>query len=248
MFKQFFAIISTAILLLTLGILFYPFLNFKESISSEKNPKTEYVINIYNPFKPRVSEIVTLNEDNAYWVIVTDYQRTGLFSFTRLNSIDGKEKPIDLSQVDAKISNKSLEEIKQIAAKQDLSQKEYVVEKSSEEKAYDLELQKPVECQSAIRVQTKYKESDLSFLYLNMPYLELDNNIKNIKFAGEGKYTEAGKYFLVIDINSDKILKYNLYFGSISPAIDENIKLTKVTKVYSDCREEEILLSDKPNV
>ena len=230
-------LIATPILaIVALGFLFYPLLNPESSVK-ESQPNIEYVVNWWNPIKPKITSITKLNDNEGYWVIISDYWRTGINEFTYAGEVNGKPKSENFGQIDAKIQGKSLEEVKSIVNKQDLSKTKYTPEKSSVETAYIEELKKPVECQRAIRVENIYNEIDLK-IYKNMKYSELSN------FSGEGKFDDKNNYFLVINLENN--IKYNLYFGKISPAIDNSIELTKVTKVYADCSEIEIPLPDKP--
>jgi hypothetical protein len=232
-----------AIITVIFIIMFYPLINLKNHISGDSNPKTEYVINIYNPLKPRVSEITKLSGDEGYLIIVTDYQRTGLFSFTRLNSIDGKPKANDFESVDAKISGKSLEETKQIALKQDLSKDPYVVEKSEIEKKYEIEKNKEIKCQQILDygVQSNLsKIADLDSLYKGMTFKEVRSVLKG---KGVGEVSDIYIYNLPID-NID-IIKVRLFFNTgvwQTKEEYENIKLDKVTKVDVNCQEKEIPL------
>jgi hypothetical protein len=230
-------IITTFTLISLTSLLFYPLFNFKNNLNKKSlQSEAEYVINIYNPFKPKVSEILKLSGNEGYWVTVIDYQRTGLFEFTRLTSVDGIEKPFDIGQIDAKIDGKTLDEVKQIANKQDLSKTQYTPEKNNREKEFEDEQKKPVECQRALRIENSYEQSQLN-LYKNMKYSELSD------FAGEGRFDNDNNYFLIINLKNNE--KYNLYFGKISPAVDDSIELSKVTKVYADCREEKISLPEE---
>lgn len=153
---------STSTMIIAGALLFYPLFNFKSFIKGDKNPNSVFVINSYNPFKPKVSEIVKLNDENAYFVTVTDYERTGLFEFTWLNSLDGKNKPIDFNGVDAKIPNKSLEGVKDIATKQDLSNGTYSPEKSEYQKIEELEQKKPAKCQAVFQYQDQINDRPVS--------------------------------------------------------------------------------------
>ena len=233
-------LITIPLLLVSIIILYYPLFNLQSSVRA--NPQynqTTFVLNNYNPFQPRISAITKLSGNDGYWVIVSDYQRTGLFEYTYIGEVNGIKKPIDLGLVNATITNKTLEEVKQIVTKQDLSKTQYVPQKSDAVKEYEVEQTKAPECQRAIRVGTKYSEPSLSFLYKNLKYSELSS------FAGEGNFNKEKTYFLSINIESQNVIKYNLYFGKISPALDDSIELTRATKVYNDCREEEIILPEK---
>ena len=227
----------------SLYAIFLPFLNIRKAVGlDDPRYKTqEIVINSYNPLKPRIS-LITKVED-GYLITVEDYQRNGLDTFQATGTLNGQRKGEGFDQINSKITNKTLEETIKIVKEQDQSNTPFIQQKSDIEKEYIAEENKPVECRKPVRVDTSYSESDLIFLFKDMTY----NDSNLLKLEGETFRDDNKNYLLSININDSSIIKYNLYFGNRNPAIYNNseIKLQKLTKVYSDCREEEIPLPEK---
>ena len=230
----------TGLFLIITLIAYYPLFNIKNSIKSNGLAIEDYVVNTYNPFKPKITSIIKLSGNEGYWIIVSDYLRTGLFEYTYLGEVNGVKKVSDFGQVDAKITDKTLEEIKQIVSKQDLSKTQYVPEKSDAVKEYEVEQQKPVQCQRIIRPQISYSYDTLKNITKGISF---DSPIIG-QFSGEVQRSN-NTYYLSFGSKDENIIKYNFYFNQILPTYDKNTKIIKATKVYNDCREEEITLPEK---
>ena len=234
-------IITTTIIILIIVtlLIFYPLFNLKSSVKDTQS-NVDYVVNWYNPFKPKITSITKLSDEDGYWIIVSDYQRTGLFEYTYIGEVNGIKKPIDLGLVNATIANKTLEEVKQIVTKQDLSKTQYVPEKLDAVKEYEAEQQKAVQCQRIIRPQISYSYDSLKKITKGISF---DNPIIG-QFSGEVQRSN-NSYYLSFSSKDENIIKYNFYFNQTLPTYDENTKIIKATKVYNDCREEEIILPEK---
>jgi len=116
--------ISTVFLVTTLTILFIPLLITKPFVvierSQKTNPKTEYVITKFDLFKPKVTTLLPL-DDGTIYASVSDFERYNLIFFKDTGYNDGIKKPIDEGAVDARISNKSIEDVLKITRENDLS-------------------------------------------------------------------------------------------------------------------------------
>lgn len=245
MTKKLILLISPLLLvIISISILFYPLINLKSSVKTQPGYNTtDFVVNNWNPFKPRITTIIKLSGENGFLIEVSDFSRTGLFEFTSLNELDGEKKPIDFGRFNDKIMNKSVEEVKKIAQNQDLSQKPYQIEKTTVEIDYEKEKQKPVECQRVLQDQKSYSDSFLSKINKNTLLLDF---LKQRLITGEEFKNLDGIYFLSVNSNLNNIVKFNIYSSQKTYDQDPQVKISKVTKVYSDCREEEIPLSDAP--
>ena len=231
------------ILLIIIYLIFLPFLNIRKAIALD-DPRykgQEIVINSYNPIKPRIS-LITKVED-GFLITVEDYERNGLETFTPTGTVNGKQKGQGFNQFDSKVVGKSFEETIKIVQQNDQSNSPFTVEKTQTEKEYDLEEKKSVECRKPVRVERSYNSEFFSKIYKNMPYLEF---LKLRVVTGE-EYRNSDKvYFLSVKSNENNVIKYNIYSENKSYDEDENVKITKLTKVYNDCREEEVPLPEKP--
>jgi len=242
------AIIFIIILILIGGvifILFLPFLNIRKAVGlDDPRYKTqEIVINSYNPFKPRIS-LITKVED-GYLVTVEDYQRNGLDTFQATGTLNGQRKGEGFDQINSKITGKTLEEAIQIVKAKDQSINPFTEGKTQAQKDYEEEQKKPVECQKVVRDVKKYDNSFINKLYKGINYLDF---LKLRVVTGEEFRNNQGIYILSINSSEEGLIKYNIFTENKTYDENPNVKVTKVTKVYSDCREEEIPLSDKPNV
>lgn len=245
--KLLFPFIALALIILViLGVLYYPFIDFKSHVKD--NPKEQELVltNYLNPFKPKVSEILALKE-GGYWVTVVDYERTGLFEFKRGNTVNGTRKPTDLSQINAKIENKSIDEVKKIAQSQDLSIQEYAPDKSQAEKEYDKEQEKLPECQKLVEFPNMNRQvRDFDKLYKNITIQEYIKIIPDKGHAYQKK--DSLEFDVRIDDNDEKnIIKMRLIFnGSEEYKKDSDNytknNLIKLVKISSDCTIEEIPL------
>ena len=240
-------LITTPILaIVVLGLLFYPLFNPKSSVK-ESQPNIEYIVNWWNPIKPKITSITKLNDNEGYWVIVSDYWRTGINEFTYAGQVNGKPKPENFGQIDAKIQGKSLEEVKSIVNKQDLSKTKYVEEKSNSEKEYIEEKKKDSKCQRVLDYgeQKLNDEVFYNYIYKSMSYgdFQSKNNVKGLQEIRK----EMIYNIPVKPINN--LIKIRLTFSDGATFIDRenpNATLLTATKVYADCSEVEIPLPDKP--
>jgi hypothetical protein len=233
----------TVALLSTIGyLLFAPFINIRKSIGLDdpRYSSQEIVVNSYNPFTPRIS-LITQVED-GYLVTVEDYTRSGLQLFTSTGKVNDTIKGDGFDSINSKVTGKTLEETIEIVKQKDQSTNPFTPEISQLEKDYKEEQKKPVECQKVYLVSKEYDENELSFINKNTKYY--DEKLQ--KFEGEVFRNQQKIYFLSININSDKIIKYNVYFGEINPALDESVTVVKLEKVFSDCTTEEIPLPEAP--
>lgn len=229
------------VILLIIVILFYPFLNFKSFVKNNTAGQELVLTSYWNPFKPKVSEIIALKE-GGYWVTVIDYERVGLFEFKRGTTVNGQQKPIDLSQVDAKIEGKSLDQTKEIAKNQDLSKEPYLAEKSEYDKNQEIEMQKPLKCQAVYQYGDSNIVSninDIKKISKNQTFLEIK---KMIPKKGVG---DIGKTFVYnIKIKDDQnpvYIKARLEFENGVSFIDGdnlNAKIIALTLIKNDCSEE----------
>jgi hypothetical protein len=245
------ATLGISAILLIIALLYYPLLNPNQTFTKPEDKlylKAEYTIASYNPFYPRVSKILQLNE-GGYLINVEDYQRTGLFTFTPTGTVNKQQKPIDFGQFNAKIENKTLEEVKKITQTQDLSQTQYqevitdeAVKKDRElQKAIDDEFIKPAKCQKAISKNEVYSLDDFSFLYKGVVF-SFDGNFNTIH--GQGGY-EGDNFFMGYN-TKDKGAQSIQIMLSGNPAINDSVKVLSMRYAFSDCRTEEIPLPDKP--
>jgi hypothetical protein len=223
-------------------IAFLPFLDIRSAIGlDDPRYKTqEIVVNSYNPISPRIS-LITKVED-GYIVTVEDYQRSGISTFSPTGKVNGLQKGTGFDQLNSKITGKTLEEAKQIAATQDQSKTPFTPEKSQIEKDYIEEQKKPVECQKVIRDENKYSDSFILSIYKDMKYLDF---LKLRLVTGEEFKNSQGIYFISVNSNQNNIIKYNIYGEKETYDQNPDIKITKIEKVYSDCHTEEIPLPEK---
>ena len=238
-----FAIISTVILLLALGMLFYPFLNFKESISSEKNPKIEYVITKFDLFKPKVTTLLPL-DDGTIYASVSDFERYNLIFFRDTGYNDGIKKPIDEGSVDARFNYGDLQKAKEIASKNDLSKVNpdvknidgvgRVVDNNSNKKALDLSEAKKSENYYYDLIKTEQPElkRDIN----SFTDLMLDMNISDIrKKYGSPDLSTTTDNITKLDelqylINSKNINFIAMGFDSFGNLKDDSYKLNSKLK------------------
>jgi hypothetical protein len=232
-------------LILVVGILlFLPFFNIPNSIK-EYNAKYfqgKYIVNNYNPFNPKITTIIQLNDNEGFWISVDNYKRTGINEFTIENTINDKQNSNPYSFIDAKITGKSLDEVIKIVQTQDIEKNGYQPEKTKEQIEYEEEKKKPELCRKILRTVGLNSLDGLN-IYEGMKYSEF---LKQ-RFEGEESRTADKKYYISIASINQDFIKWNIYTGNSNDSNKDDTVITKLTKVYPDCREEEIPLSDKSN-
>jgi len=117
-------IITLILIFIIAGVylLFFPFIHLNYVIYQNKSgtQNSSAVITKFDLFKPKISQVIKLG-DGSYWVSVSDFEREGIFTLKDTGFNDGVKKPIDFGAIDAKIENKSFEEVKKLAQDNDLS-------------------------------------------------------------------------------------------------------------------------------
>jgi len=117
-------IITLILIFIIAGVylLFFPFIHLNYVIYQNKpgTQNSSAVITKFDLFKPKISQVIKLG-DGSYWVSVSDFERDGIFTLKDTGFNDGVKKPIDFGAIDAKIENKSFEEVKKLAQDNDLS-------------------------------------------------------------------------------------------------------------------------------
>jgi hypothetical protein len=245
------ATLGISAILLIIALLYYPLLNPNQTFTKPEDKlylKAEYTITSYNPFYPRVSKILQLNE-GGYLINVEDYLRTGLFTFTPTGSVNKQQKPIDFGQFNAKIENKTLEEVKKITQTQDLSQTQYqevitdeAVKKDRElQKAIDDEFKKPVKCQKVVNSLKYYTLSDFSSIYKDKQY-SVGIDLKGFEGFGDAE----GNVFVDSYNTKDKSAQTIQILFDKNPGTNDSVKVLSMRYAFPDCRTEEIPLPDKP--
>jgi hypothetical protein len=247
-------IISTLVISLALfiviALLYYPLLNPNQTFTVDSDKlylKAEYTITSYNPLYPRVSQILQLNE-GGYLINVQDYQRTGLFTFTPTGTVNNQQKPIDFGQFNAKIENKTLEEVKKITQTQDLSKTPYqevipdeAVKKDRElQNLRDLEGKKDPACQKVVSTEKTYTLDDFKSIYRGQDF-QLGEDLKG--YFGSGLST--GNLKMVFYNTKDKGAQTIQILLEGSIAGDTPAKVLSMRYAFPDCRTEEIPLPDK---
>ena len=109
-------------LFLLVGLLLLPFFNLKYSVYKD-SPGTQDIkiaVTKFDLFRPKLTSVKKLG-DNSYYVFVRDYERDGLFYFKDTGFNNGVKSDLDENGIDARIYNKSEDEIIKLAADNDLS-------------------------------------------------------------------------------------------------------------------------------
>lgn len=228
---------------ITLYLIFLPFIDIRKAIALDDSryKSMEIVVNSYNPLSPRIS-LITKVED-GYIITVEDYERNGLNTFKPTGFVNGQRKGAGFDQINSKVTGKSLEETIKIVKEQDQSNQPFAEQKSQTEKDFQEEEKKPVECRKPVRVTKTYQESEFKPIFKGITY----SDPEIVRLEGETFRDNNKNYIFSVNVNNDRVIKYNFYFGNKNPAIYDNsqIRLEKLTKVYADCREEEIPLPNK---
>ena len=119
-------------------------------------------------------------------------------------------------------------------------------EKSDALKEYETEQTKAPECQRILDYGLQENTPNIDIitrLYKNQTLREIKQFIA-VKGVGESRNV----YIYNIPVNDKSIIKLRLFFNNVNWEDENqylNNSLIKATKVYNDCREEEIILPEK---
>jgi hypothetical protein len=158
-----------------IGSLFLPFFNLTQSIGGgDYAQNTEYQIKSYNPFRPTILIIIPLSDEQAYFIVESEFTRTGINS---LEPMTTQEEQGDFGAVDAKIYADSAQEAKQ----RYLDQQSGI--KSNEQlqrEEFNAELDKPIECRRLLEFENVNRSlKDFEFIRINSTFNSYFENISD---------------------------------------------------------------------
>jgi hypothetical protein len=229
----------TFVIVLLLIIFFLPFFNLTQSIGGgEYAQNTVYQIKSYNPLRPTILIIIPLSDEQAYFVVESEFTRTGINS---LEPMTTQEEQDGFGSVDAKIYADSAQEAKQryldqqsgIQNQQDLDKEEY-----------SAELDKPIECRRLLEFENKSTEiSHFNFAKLGMNRFEFGQKIQESDLSGTRSFSyqlnnNMIREFRIDDSeNSDAIKIQFVWSGDDNNDLEvaKTITLEEVNIVDKDC-------------
>jgi hypothetical protein len=193
-----------AIIALIILILFLPFFNLTQSIGGgEYAQNTVYQIKSYNPLRPTILIIIPLSDEQAYFVVESEFTRTGINS---LEPMTTQEEQDGFGSVDAKIYADSAQEAKQ----RYLDQQSGI--KSNEQlqrEEFNAELDKPIECRRLLEFENVNRSlKDFEFIRINSTFNSYFENISDKGLTYESK--DVFHFSVRVDDSSEyeKIILY----------------------------------------